>query len=147
MSGRPTRTPGWSFFMGVPVTAAVGLWIAIASASGIGPLIGTAWLMGFAWMALGTIGAAGLSRVLGERLSALSAPTSNLTTLVRGAVVYELACIFPIVGWFFFAPLVGVTVVGAAVYGLLGWEPRGSHQSTIDLIDNSAGLAEQIQVQ
>ena len=38
---RLTRTPGWSFFMGVPVTAAVGLWIAIASASGIAPFIYT----------------------------------------------------------------------------------------------------------
>ncbi|MFZ0544174.1 MAG: hypothetical protein WAM60_01965 [Candidatus Promineifilaceae bacterium] len=121
---RLAKTPGRSFVMGVPVAAAFLLWIAITSNIAFGPIRATAFLAGIAGMGLGTIGAAGMARVLGERLKPLSAPSSTLTGLVRGALVYELACLFPIVGWFLFIPFAGVMVMGAAVFGLLGWVPR-----------------------
>jgi hypothetical protein len=65
-----------------------------------------------------------MARLLGQRLGSIAHPNSELTHLLRGAVVYEFACLFPIVGWFLFAPLVGITAVGAATFALLKWLPR-----------------------
>ncbi|MCI0578286.1 MAG: hypothetical protein L0332_10995 [Chloroflexi bacterium] len=121
---RLARTPGKSFVLGVPVVASFLLWIAITSQINFGPIRATSFLATFAGMGLGTVGAAGLARLLGERLRPMAGPTSELGALVRGAVVYELACLVPIVGWFLFIPLVGTAVMGAAVFGLLGWIPR-----------------------
>jgi hypothetical protein len=126
---RLAKTPGRSFVLGVPVTAAFLLWIAVTSQVPFGPIRATAFLGAVAGMGLGTLGAAGMARVLGQRLKPLSGPASALSDLIRGALLYELACLFPIVGWFLFIPLAGVTVIGAAVFGLLGWLPRPQVQT------------------
>ncbi len=120
---RLERTPGKSFFLGVPVTAAFLLWIAITANVPIGVVRGTAFVAAFVGMGLGTLGAAGMSRLLAKRITLIN-PSSEAMNWLRGAVMYELACLFPIVGWFLFAPIVGITVLGAAVFGLLGWLPR-----------------------
>jgi hypothetical protein len=121
---RLERTPGKCFLLGVPVAAGFLLYVAIAGQIPFGLLRATAWIAGFAGMGLGTLGAAALARLLGERLATLSGPSSQMACLVRGALVYELACLTPIVGWLLFAPVAGVTVLGAAVFGLLHWLPR-----------------------
>ena len=93
---RLTYTPFKSFFMGLPVVAFLSLWIAITSQTPIGFLRGTAFAAALFGMGLGTLGAAGMARSLGDRLSALVDPASEMMNLLRGAVVYELACLFPI---------------------------------------------------
>jgi hypothetical protein len=123
-AARLSKTPGRSFVLGVPVAAAFLLWIAITSQVPFGLIRATSFLAALVGMGLGTLGAAGMARVLGERLQPLSGHSSTLNGLVRGALVYELACLFPIVGWLLFIPLAGVMVMGAAVFGLLGWLPR-----------------------
>lgn len=123
-AARLAKTPGRSFALGIPVTAVFLLWIVIAGQVPFGPARATAFLAAVIGMGLGTIGAAGMARLLGERLKPISGAPSTLTSLVRGAVVYELACLFPLVGWFLFIPLAGMMVVGAAVFGILGWLPR-----------------------
>jgi len=65
-----------------------------------------------------------MARLLGERIRPLAKPNSDMMNLLRGAIVYELACLVPFVGWFIFAPLVGITVLGAAVFALIGWMPK-----------------------
>lgn len=115
---RIAEKPGRNLFIGIPITAAFALWVALASSTGSGVLRGSAFLMVGLWMALGTIGAAGLARLLGKRLVPLSSPSSELTHLLRGALVFEFACLFPLVGWFVFAPIIGVMLVGAAVSSL-----------------------------
>ncbi len=120
---RLEQTPGKSFVLGVPVTAVFLLFIAIAAnIPGIGQ--GSAFLAAFIGMGLGTLGAAGMSRLLAKRVKVLVNPSSEALNLLRGAVMYELACLFPIVGWFLFAPIMGITVVGAATFALLRWRPR-----------------------
>ena len=125
---RLEKSPGKSFVLGLPVTVTFLLWILIASQINFGLIQGTAFLALFVGMGLGTLGAAGLARFVGLRLRPISNTGSELRDLVRGAFVFELACLVPIVGWFLFAPLVGVTVMGAAVFGLLGWLPRPQTQ-------------------
>ena len=121
---RLTQTPGRCFLLGVPVTAAFALWITIISQVSFGPIQATAYVAAIVGMGVGTIGAAGLTRLLAHRLHDISDTAPELTHLLRGAVIYELACLFPIVGWFLFIPLMGVTLVGAATFALLGWLPK-----------------------
>jgi hypothetical protein len=123
-AARLSKTPGLCFVLGVPVTAAFLLYIAIAGQLPFGLIRATGFLAALFGMGLGTIGAAGMARMLGDRLQSISGPASTLSSLVRGAVVYEMACLFPIVGWFLFIPLAGIMVMGAAVFGVLGWLPR-----------------------
>lgn len=120
---RLEQTPGKSFGLGVPVTAVFLLFIVI-TANIPGPGQASAFLAAFVGMGLGTLGAAGMSRLLARRVTLLVSPSSEALNLLRGAVMYELACLFPIVGWFLFAPIIGITVIGAATFGLLGWLPR-----------------------
>ncbi len=133
---RLERTPGKSFFLGVPVTAAFLLWIAITANVPIGVVRGTAFVATFVGMGLGTLGAAGMSRLLAKRITVLANPSSQAMNWLRGAVMYELACLFPIVGWFLFAPIVGITVLGAAVFALLGWLPRPTVSEQIVVASN-----------
>ena len=133
---RLEQTPGKSFFLGVPVTAAFLLWIAITANVPIGVVRGTAFVAAFVGMGLGTLGAAGMTRVLAKRITPLINPSSKALNWLRGAVMYELACLFPIVGWFLFAPIVGITVVGAAVFGLLGWLPRPTVSEQVVVASN-----------
>ena len=121
---RLLETPGKSFSLGMGITAVSFLFIAITAQANLGPLRAMAFVAGITYAGLGTIGAAGMTRLLGQRLSGADQANANPANLLRGAVVYELACFFPIVGWFLFAPLVGMTVVGAATFALLKWLPK-----------------------
>lgn len=111
--------PYQSFGVGLFVTSLFLAFILITANIAFGPIRAMSFFATFTGMGMGTVGAAALSRLLGQRLTQLSHPTSELTNLVRGALVYELACLFPLVGWFVFIPLVGVAVMGAAALGLL----------------------------
>ena len=120
---RLRETPGKSFWLGAVLTAVL-LLIIIVTVQIPGP--GQAFGFGVAifGMGLGSLGAAGMARLLGERIRPLAKPNSDMMNLLRSAVVYELACLTPLVGWFIFAPLVGMTVLGAAVFSLVGWMPK-----------------------
>lgn len=132
---RLEQTSGKSFVLGVPVTAVFLLFIAITvNIPGIGQA--SAFLAGFIGMGLGTLGAAGMAHLLARRVKLLANPSSEALNLLRGAVLYELACLFPLVGWFLFAPIVGITVIGAATFGLLGWLPRPSVQEQVVMGSN-----------
>jgi len=121
---RLSQSFGKSFALGIPITGAFLLWVAIASQAGNGPVQATAFIAAVIGMGLATIGAGGMARLLGERIGDNSAPHSEMHNLVRGSVVYLLACMTPIVGWFLFMPIVGIAIVGAAVFGLLNWMPK-----------------------
>ena len=132
-AGRLSRTPGKCLVLGIPVAAAFFLWIAITSPVNFGPVKATAFAAGLTGLGLGIIGAAGFARHIGQRLGAVSGPKSEITHLVRGALVFELACFFPIVGWFLFLPLAGALSLGAAVFGLLSWIPTPQVQQVSPL--------------
>ena len=118
-AARLDDTPYKSFGVGLFVTSLFLAFILITANIPFGPIRAMSFFATFIGMGIGTLGAAAMSRLLGQRLTKLAHPTSELTNLVRGALVYELACLFPLVGWFVFIPLVGVTVMGAAALGLV----------------------------
>jgi len=118
-AARLDHHPYQSFGLGLFVTSLFLAFIIITANVAFGPVRAMSFFATFTGMGLGTLGAAAMSRLFGQRLSKLANPTSELTNLVRGAVVYELACLFPLVGWFVFIPIIGVMVMGAATLGLL----------------------------
>lgn len=121
---RLEQTPVKSFFLGLPVTAFIILYSLTMFQANIGVLQTSAFIMAFLGMGIGAIGGAGTARLLGLRLTPYVNPSSKLTNLVRGAIVYELACLVPFVGWFLFIPIVGITAIGSAVFALIGWQPK-----------------------
>jgi hypothetical protein len=112
--------PGRCFLTGVGVTLILGVPVValLRSPNGLSKLAGWALLLP---LAAGLVtGLSAMAQLLGERLRALSPSLTPLGALVRGAVTVELAAIIPFVGWFLFAPLVGLTVTGAGVLGCAG---------------------------
>ncbi|MCL4871761.1 MAG: hypothetical protein KJ063_22615 [Anaerolineae bacterium] len=118
-AARLDHHPYQSFGLGLFITSCFLAFILITANINFGPVRATSFFATLVGMGLGTMGAAAMSRLLGQRLHKIAASTSELTNLVRGAVIYELACLFPLVGWFVFIPVVGVMVMGAAALGLI----------------------------
>lgn len=110
--------PFKTFAIGAVITAGLALLILVTAEAGAGPVRALAWLCGLCGLGLIVIGSAGMSRLLGQRLALWSDPVSRLKNLLRGAVVYELAGIMPVVGWFLFLPLMVILSIGAAVAAL-----------------------------
>lgn len=88
--------------------------VAFGAASGWVKLLG--WVGMFLLLTLASVGAAGLVVLMGERLG--GGMGSSPWGFVRGAVVLELAVVFPLVGWFVLFPIVTVCALGAAVGSL-----------------------------
>ena len=128
---RLSQSFGKSFALGIPIAGALLLWVAITSQTG-GFMQATAFIVAVIGMGLATIGAGGMARLLGERIGDHSAPHSEMHNLVRGSIVYLLACMTPIVGWFLFVPIVGVAIIGAATFGLLNWMPKENMAAEVD---------------
>ena len=129
---RLSQTFGKSFALGLPITGAFLLWITITSQVDVGPVQAMAYAAAVIGMGLATIGAGGMARLLGERIGDSSRPHSEMHNLVRGSIVYLLACMTPIVGWFLFVPIVGAAIVGAAMFGLLNWMPKEDTAAEVD---------------
>jgi hypothetical protein len=121
---RLAGTPGKSFMLGLPVAAAFALWIAITANIGVGPVQALAFIAALIWMTLGALGGAAMCRLLGERISEWNQSGTAIGNIVRGAIIYELAFMFPILGWFVVLPISSIVVLGAAIFGLFGWVPK-----------------------
>jgi hypothetical protein len=133
-SRRIEHTPWKSLGMGVAAGIPIGLVVAIFLASPFGPVrfLGGSLLiitLGFA-----SLGAAGLTTVMGARIRARSADGMSMAAgYLRGAVALELAAAFPIIGWFFVIPVVTVSSLGAALFAAVGWVPAEQPQAqTVD---------------
>jgi hypothetical protein len=95
--------------LGVPVIAL------LRSPNGLAKLAG--WGLAVPLVVLLVVGLTAMAQVLGERMQPLSPSVTPLGALVRGAVTLELAVLPPFLGWFLFAPLLAVTVLGAGAMG------------------------------
>jgi hypothetical protein len=135
---RLDQTPVKCFFLGLPIAGFIILYSLVMFQSNVGVLQTSAFIMTFLGLGVGSIGGAGLARLLGSRLAPMASPNSPLTNLVRGAVVYEFACLVPIVGWFLFIPIAGITAIGAAAFALLGWIPKPKEEPVVVQVQQTA---------
>lgn len=81
------------------------------------------------------VGAAGMSRLFGSRF----AGQSELGRIVKGALALNLASFAPLVGWFLVTPLVGLQMIGASVFAILGWMPKDEQSvKPVSVIETAA---------
>jgi hypothetical protein len=86
-------------------------------------LLGWAVLLGV--LALAALGLAGLSHVTGRRLMALQPEMGEYPAFLRGAGFLVSASLFPVLGWFLFAPVAFIVALGA------GWAGVSRRQSVV----------------
>jgi hypothetical protein len=82
-------------------------------ANGAGPLVFIGGAVMVALTVFSLLGSTGIALQIGERLSAGDVGPGR--ALLRGGAVLSIACVLPIVGWFFLIPLVLITGFGASV--------------------------------
>lgn len=70
-------------------------------------------------LALASLGLAGLARVAGRRITMLQPGLGEYPAFLRGAGFLVAACLFPLLGWFLFAPALFVVALGAGASALL----------------------------
>jgi len=107
------------FIVGLVLTVVVGFVIVtLVSAGSVAQLLGfILYLLLVFWAA---IGIAGMSRVVGQRVSRLNERShAPLIEMLSGGIILTFSFGFPIIGWFFILPLASVLGLGVAVMSLL----------------------------
>lgn len=118
-------TPWKCFWLGVGGNIAFAIPITILFALSVGPAQFLGFIGLFAWLTFASFGAAGVAAHMGSRISEMTQNNvSDMGAFVRGAVAFELAAAFPVLGWFIVIPLGIILSVGAAIFGILKWQPR-----------------------
>jgi len=125
---RVEKTLARTFWLGLVIVIALATPIVILLALPFGPAKFIGWILLAASLALSSIGSAGITAHLGERMKQTGNNYSPLNAFIRGSVVLELAAFFPVLGWFFLWPLALITAFGATGFALLNWMPRESPQ-------------------
>jgi hypothetical protein len=122
---RIVATPFRCFFLGVGSVLVMAIPVTILNALPLGLAKLAAALLVFGAFGVATLGAAAVAVELGDRIRVQAAPSlSGIGAVVRGAIILELAAVFPLVGWFLLIPAVLLTGFGAGVFALLRWRPR-----------------------
>ncbi|MFT5195123.1 MAG: hypothetical protein ACI9EW_002253 [Cellvibrionaceae bacterium] len=118
---RVEQTPVACLMLGLPVVAFVGGMAAVLISAG-GPLaaIGATFIVILTLVS--RIGVAGVVLLIGRRMFG-TAETIPLKPVLMGALAYELAALFPIIGWVFILPILFVLTTGAGLFALLRWVP------------------------
>lgn len=113
---RLTRTWWRCVSLGLMLTAilALPLGVLLVIPNGTAQLLG--WVSLVAVLAVAGVGGAGLAIRLGGESPA---------AFWRGAITLELAMALPVLGWFLVAPVCLLASLGATVFALMGWMPRG----------------------
>lgn len=115
---RVTRNPIGSFFTGLFTG---GFVLGFAAVLGQGPaffkLLSAVVAMGGIWAALS--GMSGIAARIGRATPSPADADRPWRAIVRGSVILELACLFPMVGWLLIYPIALVMGLGAATLALL----------------------------
>lgn len=119
---RLAQYPGRCIALGVAILLlALPLFGVLFNLPGLAQLAG--WLLLSFMLALASIGAAGLSALMGRRIGPPGDQRPGAGPLLRGALALELAAIFPLIGWFMVLPLASLATLGAASMALLRRAP------------------------
>lgn len=121
---RVEKTLSRTFWLGLVVVIAVTIPIIVLMALPFGPAKFLGWILLAVSLALSSIGSAGIAAHLGERMRHAGNNYTPLSAFIRGAVIFELAAFFPIIGWLFVWPIMLIAAFGATGFALLNWMPR-----------------------
>lgn len=120
------RTPWRCFWMGLVWLPLLALPTIFLVAIPLPPVRALGILAALAAVGMATLGAAGIAAGMGHRLGRRAGELSRWGAFLRGAIALELAAIFPLLGWLLVIPATIVVALGAAIFALLHWEPRGA---------------------
>lgn len=116
-TARASESTKGAFVRGLVPLLALFLGIVLLSIPNGGTkLVG--WLVLLGVMALAALGLAGLSHVAGRRLRDLQPEMGEYPAFLRGAGFLVSACLFPLLGWFLFAPVAFIVALGAGWSGV-----------------------------
>lgn len=107
--------PGRLFGLGLVVTLVIGIFGVILTnlPNPIAKLIGIESLS--LLLAMSVLGCAGLAQIASERIREKSSELSEYGAYVKGVGFIVVACMSPLVGWLFLAPIAVILSVGAGV--------------------------------
>lgn len=107
------------FLVGLPISLAAFFAVAIVSKElgGAGGAVAIAIICLYALFA--SVGIAGLTTVIGERLPSPADRDRPWQATIRGSVVLELAFLLPVLGWFFILPAALIIGSGSAFRALI----------------------------
>ncbi len=126
-------TPWRCTLMGLGMSLALGIPVAILLALPFAPAKIMGIALGLSSLGVSGIGAAGVAAHMAERFAErASVEVSRSKAFLAGAVGLELAAAFPAIGWFLVIPLAFLTSLGAAAFSLLRWESKGASQGIPD---------------
>jgi hypothetical protein len=128
-AGRLEQTPWSTFWLGLGAVFALAIPIVALIALPFGPAKFLGWTLLAVCLAFSGVGAAGLVSRIGSRLAGCSHGLSPAAAFVRGAIVLELAAVFPLIGWLIVIPLAVIVSLGAMLFALLRWMPRAQAQA------------------
>ena len=100
---------------GALASLGVGLPVVVLTSipSGVSNLLAGVLVIGS--LGIATLGAAGIALVLGKRLSDRSGEVSPARAFLLGAIAFEMAAAFPVLGWFGVVPVTLFASFGVAL--------------------------------
>jgi len=129
---RVADSPRKSFGLGVAggLLAAIPAAIFFTIPSQFTQILGWIWLI--LVLSLASLGAAGIASEIGSCLNQRNeVDFTSLGAFLRGAVIWELASAFPIIGWLLMIPVGTLISLGAAVFSIFRWMPK-TETATVD---------------
>jgi hypothetical protein len=130
---RLDATPWSCWWLGLAVILVVGIPIVGLIALPFGPAKFMGWTLLALLLGLSGVGAAGLAEKMSVQIGRKSAGVSAAGAFVRGALVLELAAVFPLIGWLLVIPVATILSIGATGFAFLRWMPRGKKQAAVVL--------------
>lgn len=115
---KPGRTIGFGLFL-ILTAGVIGFGL-VVQPNGVLRLVG--WAVSLALLFLASLGSAGLSLLLAERIQGRDEAHSPLMASMRAATLLVLACFVPLLGWFLLFPMSLAAGLGAGVHAV--WEAR-----------------------
>jgi len=127
---RVERTPWTTFWMGIAGLIGATIPIMVLLALPFAPAKFLGWVGILAALTFASLGASGIAAQMGRQITHRARPEmSEVGSFVWGAVAFELAAAFPILGWLIVTPLWIITSMGAAIFGVLNWMPKAHVRS------------------
>lgn len=105
--------------LGIVLALLIGLPAIVLLQQPSGPrgLLGYTLLLGL--LSISVVGGGGLARLIAERIKRLETRLSGFGALAIAASLLILPGLFPLLGWFVFAPLVALISLGAGFHSLI----------------------------
>ena len=136
---RVEKTLARTFWLGLVIVIGLTIPIIVLMSLPFGPAKFLGWILLAVSLALSSVGSAGISAHLGERMKHTGNNYTSLNAFIRGAVILELAAFFPVIGWLFLWPILLITAFGATAFALLNWLPH--EQAEVSPVTTTASPA------